>query len=94
MPARHADDICDGDLDATVVEADGTLTVEPFEQADDPPIDCFYVYPTISRDETAYSDWEASARRGGVRHPQPGRPAAVAVPPVRPGVPPGHAHRA
>lgn len=53
-------DICDGNLDATVVEDDGTLTEEPFEPASDPPIDCFYVYPTISRDKGAYSDWEAS----------------------------------
>jgi len=54
------DDICDSDLDATVVEADGTLTVEPFEPAADAPIDCFYVYPTISQDEGTYSDWDAS----------------------------------
>ncbi len=54
------EDICDGNLDATVVEADGTLTKEPFEAAADPPIDCFYVYPTISRDKGAYSDWDAS----------------------------------
>ncbi|WP_426574094.1 DUF3089 domain-containing protein [Aquihabitans sp. McL0605] len=54
------DDICDRDLDATVVQADGTLTVEPFEKAKDPPIDCFYVYPTISRDKTPTSDWNYS----------------------------------
>ncbi|MCU1369437.1 MAG: hypothetical protein JWO77_631 [Ilumatobacteraceae bacterium] len=59
------DDICDGDLDATVIEADGTLTVEPFKRASDPPIDCFYVYPTISRDKGAYSDWEASPDEEG-----------------------------
>src|SRR5690606_4434055 len=54
------EDICDSDLDATVVEADGSLTVEPFEKAEDPPIDCFYVYPTISRDQSTYADWDAS----------------------------------
>lgn len=54
------DDICDSDLDATVIEADGTLTTEPFERADDPPIDCFYVYPTISQDEGTYADWDFS----------------------------------
>lgn len=59
------DDVCDGDLDATVVEADGTLTVEPFEPAADPPVDCFYVYPTISRDKGAYSDWDASPDEEG-----------------------------
>src|SRR5699024_6912892 len=59
------DDICHGDLDSTTVEADGTLTVVPFEPAEDPPIDCFYVYPTISRDETVTSDWEASDAEEG-----------------------------
>ncbi|MEZ5204691.1 MAG: DUF3089 domain-containing protein [Acidimicrobiales bacterium] len=59
------DDICDGDLDATHVAEDGTLTVEPFVRADDPPIDCFYVYPTISRDTTAYSDWDLSDEQEG-----------------------------
>ena len=59
------DDICDSGLDATVVEADGTLTVEPFEPSTDPPVDCFYVYPTISRDKGAYSDWEASDEEEG-----------------------------
>lgn len=55
-----ADDPCHGDLDATSIAPDGTLTVQRFERAEDPPIDCFYVYPTISRDETAFSDWDAS----------------------------------
>ena len=58
-------DICDGGLDATVVEADGTMTPEPFEPADDPSIDCFYVYPTISRDTGAFSDWDASDEEEG-----------------------------
>jgi hypothetical protein len=59
------DDICDGDLDATVVAEDGTLTVEPFERAEDPAIDCFYVYPTISRDETTFADWDLSPEEEG-----------------------------
>lgn len=59
------EDICDSGLDATVVEADGTRTVEPFEPSTDPPVDCFYVYPTISRDKGAYSDWEASDEEEG-----------------------------
>jgi hypothetical protein len=55
-----ADDVCAGNLDSTVVEADGTMTPEPFVPADDPAIDCFYVYPTISRDAGEYSDWDAA----------------------------------
>lgn len=54
------DDICDSDLSTTVVRADGTTEVQEFEAAEDPPVDCFYVYPTISRDTTTYSDWDAS----------------------------------
>jgi hypothetical protein len=49
-------DACHENLDATVVAADGTLTVEPHVFATDPPIDCFYVYPTISDDPTPNSD--------------------------------------
>ncbi|MEZ5183459.1 MAG: DUF3089 domain-containing protein [Acidimicrobiales bacterium] len=59
------DDICDGDLDATLVAEDGTLTVEPFVRAEDPPIDCFYVYPTISRDDTQFADWDLSDEEEG-----------------------------
>jgi len=50
------DDVCDHDLDATVVRADGSTSVQRFKPARDPKIDCFYVYPTISRDPGANSD--------------------------------------
>ncbi len=53
-PGRH--DACDIDLTATVVAADGTLKREPFRAAANPPIDCFYVYPTISTDPGVNSD--------------------------------------
>lgn len=60
-----ADDICQSDLDTTVIAADGTTTVEPFVEAADPTVDCFYVYPTISRDTTRFSDWNASPAEEG-----------------------------
>jgi len=50
------DDPCHGDLDTTVIAADGSTTVERHEAAADPPIDCFYVYPTISGDQAMNSD--------------------------------------
>lgn len=53
------DDPCSGDLDTTIVEADGTTTIESFAVDPDAPIDCFYVYPTISSDATPNSDLEA-----------------------------------
>src|SRR5688500_14704099 len=43
-------DVCDTDLDTTVVRADGTKEVRPFAPAVDAPVDCFYVYPTVSND--------------------------------------------
>ncbi|MEE4299237.1 MAG: DUF3089 domain-containing protein [Pseudomonadales bacterium] len=50
---------CAADLDATVVDADGTTRIERFEAAREPAFDCFYVYPTVSLDETANSDMDA-----------------------------------
>jgi hypothetical protein len=39
---------CDGGLDATVVRPGGSPAAEPFRPAANPPVDCFYVYPTVS----------------------------------------------
>jgi len=50
------DDVCSRDLDATSVSADGSMEVQPHEAAEDPGIDCFYVYPTISTDPGPNSD--------------------------------------
>jgi Protein of unknown function (DUF3089) len=47
---------CDVNLDATIVKADGSLEAEPFHANPDAPIDCFYVYPTVSLDSTPNSD--------------------------------------
>jgi hypothetical protein len=41
---------CDIDLATTVIQADGSMTVEPFKADPAAPIDCFYVYPTVSID--------------------------------------------
>jgi len=58
-PGHH--DACDIDLSTTVVKADGSLSKEPFVPASTPPIDCFYVYPTISTDPGIYSDMTPDA---------------------------------
>lgn len=50
------DDVCDHDLDASVVKANGTVTIERWKPARKPKFDCFYVYPTISTDPTGNSD--------------------------------------
>jgi hypothetical protein len=41
---------CDVDLSTTVVSADGSTKVETFKANPAAPIDCFYVYPTVSTD--------------------------------------------
>lgn len=47
---------CNVDMDATVIKADGTTTVEKFKADPNAPIDCFYIYPTVSTDPGSYSD--------------------------------------
>lgn len=53
-PGRH--DACDIDLTTTIVSADGSLRKELFRADANAPVDCFYVYPTISTDPGANSD--------------------------------------
>jgi hypothetical protein len=50
------DDVCDHGLDATVVKASGRTKLERFRPARRPKFDCFYVYPTVSRDPGGNSD--------------------------------------
>jgi len=58
-PAGH--DACDIDLTTTVVAADGKLSTETSKADPNAPIDCFYVYPTVSTDPTPNSDMTADA---------------------------------
>ena len=50
-PGR-APDPCTSPLDATVVPATGARTTVNPQAAADPAFDCFYVYPTVSRQKT------------------------------------------
>ncbi len=49
-------DACSASQDATVIAANGRLSREVFHPAKNPPIDCFYVYPTVSTQTTGNSD--------------------------------------
>jgi hypothetical protein len=49
-PDKAKDNYCNVDLTTTVVKADGSESVEPFKADPKAPIDCFYVYPTVSND--------------------------------------------
>lgn len=53
-PGRQ--DSCAADLTTTVIAPSGEMTAEPFAANPDAPIDCFYVYPTVSMDQTPNSD--------------------------------------
>lgn len=56
----NREDACATDISATIVEANGSVRVEPFERAREPSVDCFYVYPTVSNDPTPNSDLVAN----------------------------------
>jgi hypothetical protein len=55
-PDKTAKNYCNVDLSTTVVKADGSETTEPFKADPKAPIDCFYVYPTVSNDPGVLSD--------------------------------------
>ncbi|MBU3069380.1 DUF3089 domain-containing protein [Aestuariicella sp. G3-2] len=59
LPGRVGD-ACDVDLSATIVQADGKTRLEHFVAANDPAFDCFYVYPTVSMDQSENSDMLAN----------------------------------
>lgn len=75
-----ADDACVVDLATTVVMADGRLTREAFAANPKAPIDCFYVYPTISMDPGANSDMTIGAEERAVIRAQFARFASVCRP--------------
>ena len=60
-------DYCDVNLDTTQIDADGTFASMPFSGvAEHPPIDCFYVYPTVSIDPGGNSDLTPNKEEAGV----------------------------
>jgi hypothetical protein len=77
-PGRH--DACDIDNTATMVAANGTLTRETWKADANAPIDCFYVYPTVSSDTTVYSDMNPDAPEIGVVRDQFARLASKCRP--------------
>jgi hypothetical protein len=73
-PGRQ--DACSVDLDATVITAAGRLSREHFKPAKNPPIDCFYVYPTVSTENSPNSDLTVTAAERNVVRAQFARFAA------------------
>ncbi|WP_425230353.1 DUF3089 domain-containing protein [Sphingomonas sp.] len=73
-PGRQ--DACAANQDVTVVPAAGRTHVERFHRAATPAFDCFYVYPTVSRDPTPNSDMTSGPEEQQVAAAQAGRFAA------------------
>ena len=64
---------CTTGLDAMVITSDGSHTLQTFQPAADPPIDCFYVYPTVSHEPATYADMAASPEVVATVRSQAGR---------------------
>ena len=69
-------DACSAPQDATIVAVNGTLTHEAFHPAKNPPIDCFYVYPTVSNEPGGNSDLNITGAEKSVVNAQFARFAA------------------
>ncbi len=54
LPGRA--DVCSTPLATTALNPNGYGTSGPSSVANQPPLDCFYVYPTVSRDQGMNSD--------------------------------------
>jgi hypothetical protein len=77
-PGRN--DACAVDLSSTIVAAEGTLTRTVFQADAEAPIDCFYLYPTVSRDQSPNSDMQPGEEELGVVRQQFARFASVCRP--------------
>jgi pimeloyl-ACP methyl ester carboxylesterase len=58
----ETDDPCTSDLATTVVKARGATHIERASPSKTPPIDCFYVYPTISEQPTINANLDIGFR--------------------------------
>lgn len=56
-----ADNPCFDGLTTVTVAADGSRRERPLRPAEDPPFDCFYVYPTVSTTPTTTAPKESAA---------------------------------
>lgn len=66
-------DACEQVATATSISADGALTEDSFAPAADPPVDCFYVYPTVSRDLGGNADAKPGAEESEIVRQQAAR---------------------
>jgi hypothetical protein len=78
-PGRSTD-ACVVDQTTTIVAPDGKLTREAWKAEPSAPIDCFYVYPTVSLDPGGNSDMNAGPEETNVVRVQFARFASVCRP--------------
>jgi len=62
LPGRA--DVCSKPLPTTALNPNGYGSTGQSTVAKDPPLDCFYVYPTVSRDQGMNSDLNVSEENG------------------------------
>ena len=75
LPGRS--DVCSTPLPTAALNPNGYGSVGRSSVAKDPPIDCFYVYPTVSRDEGMNSDLNVDGSERGATRVQFARFAGV-----------------
>jgi hypothetical protein len=75
LPGRS--DFCSTPLPTTALNPNGYGSVGRSSVAKDPPLDCFYVYPTVSRDSGMNSDLLVDGAEGGAAQVQFARFAGV-----------------
>lgn len=75
LPGRA--DVCSTPLATTALNPNGYGSTGQSSVAKDPPFDCFYVYPTVSRDEGLNSDMTPGPEEKGAAQSQFARFASV-----------------
>jgi hypothetical protein len=65
LPGRA--DVCSTPLATTALNPNGYGSTGQSTVAKDPPVDCFYVYPTVSRDQGLNSDLNPSEEKGAAQ---------------------------
>lgn len=65
LPGRG--DVCSTPLPTTALSPNGYGSTGQSSIARDPPLDCFYVYPTVSRDAGMNSDLDVSEEKGAAQ---------------------------
>jgi hypothetical protein len=77
LPDDPTPNPCEGSLATTVLRPDGTEAVKPTPRPGDRPVDCFYVYPTVSTQPTPNADLTIEPAEISVAHAQASRFSSV-----------------